>query len=170
MCMLCSSITKEKRIRERGKKKMQKPVVLSSLCFSVELTSCWYMRMYKLWCFSVHTGKKTKRTKTGLVHSRSFIKFSRSDILFYWVCCRYAGHVVPAAQAAGGSAWSLQGCKWSELVIYAQPLEDTHPFSRLWVTLEVKNFSSVLEFRQIGPEVLKAFLRGSGFSPRLVGC
>lgn len=130
VCMLYSSITKNKIERKRKQKNMQETVFLSSLRFSVEFTSWWYMSMYKLHSFSVHIEEKK-----WLVHNKWFSGLSRSDLLFHQICCWNAGHVVSAVQATLGSVCSHPACKWSELVIYVQSLEDACLFSRLWVSL-----------------------------------
>jgi len=78
------------------------------------------------------------------MHSISFTDISRSNLIFFFFPTESAvamlATFVSVAQAALRAARSNPGCKWSELVFYAQTLDDAHPFSWLWVTLSVKIF------------------------------
>lgn len=128
-CMLYSCITKKKGGKEKIEKKMQELVFLSSLCFRVELTSWWYMSMYKLCCFSVPIGEKKKISSQQIRHG-ALQKPSLCALSLLLECS-------PRCVCSSGcirSACSHPGCKLYEMVINAQPLEDASLVSRLWVT------------------------------------
>lgn len=77
------------------------------------------------------------------MHSISFTDISRSNLIFFFStesAVAILATFVSVAHAALRAACSNPGCKWSELVFYAQTLDDAHPFSWLWVALSVKIF------------------------------
>lgn len=120
---------KKKKNERENRKKMQELVFLSSLCFCVELTSWWYMSMYKLCCFSVPIGEKKMISSQQIRHG-ALQKPSLSAVSLLLECS-------PRCVCSAGcirSACSHPACKLYEMVIYAQPLEDASLVSRLWVT------------------------------------
>lgn len=125
-----------------------------------------YEHVYTRLFFSIHWEKQTQ----WLVHSKSFTDLSRSSLVLCWACCWYPGHVVSAAQNAWRSGCSHPGCKWSEWVIYAQPLDSFLLSLSSPGSFISKNLSLVLQFRQASPEALKAFHGDFGFSSVFVGC
>lgn len=115
------------------------------------------MSLYKLGCFSVHIGKKTHTkalVSTQQIIPRALRKQFPFALSLLLECC----YVAPAAQAAPGAASSHPRCKWSELVVCAQPLGSARssldpqcrPVSNFWIqTTWFKDIERVQLFTQI---------------------